>query len=321
MASAIKTANVIVAVGSVDGIAGTAAYMRYANNPHIQLIFTQAFQVHTIDVSKWTPNSKVGLIDLAVNNEGQSPNPQLTIDFINRVHKAGHEILFIADEHNKKAWNEVLERCNYEKEKLLIQPEDRTEKYSSSCAILSEAFGDSADAHTKALLHAGDQADRMNFDTPFGNIFNTCTKSNMSDPNRRPYVVQHMAFHETPDEKIQGWMNEYAEIKANQPNILASRKDLGNGMALYDGAIGRHDATALFNEAYKANDIVVLTGTPVFLEGKMQSGVSIATKRKDLNVLEIIQKAGIAAGGMPAKANFALQDREAVIGAIRKAIQ
>ena len=315
----IQGVNVIVAVGSVDGMAGTAACIRNSANSNIQVIFTQAFQVNTIDVSKWQPNSKVGFIDLGVNNEGPSQNQQLTIDFVNKIYKAGHTILFIADEHGKKAWKDVLEHCGHSKDELTIKPKDRA-KYSSSCLVLSKALGESADTHTKALLHAGDQADQMNFNTPFGKIFNNCTKSNMSDSSRRPYVVQHMAHHETPDAKIENWMNEYDEIQANLPKILASGANLGDGIFLYDCTIGRHDATAIFSEAYKTSPIVVLNSTNVFLEGKMQSGVSIATNNKNLNVLKIIQEAGIIAGGMAAKANFALKDQEAAIDAVRKAV-
>jgi hypothetical protein len=319
MVSAIQGVNVIVAVGSVDGMAGTAACIRHSENPNIQVVFTQAFQVNTIDVSKWPSNSKVGFIDLGVNNEGQTPNQQLTIDFVNKIYKSGHTILFIADEHGKKAWEEVLEQCGHSKTELTITPKDRI-KYSSSCAVLSKALGESADSHTKVLLHAGDQADKMNFSTPFGEIFNNCTKSNMSDPTRRPYVVQHMAHHDIPDTKIQGWMNEYVEIQANLPKIMASGANLGDGIFRYDGMIGRHDATAVFNEAYKTSPVVVLSDTNVFIEGRMQPGVSIATNRKDLNVLKIIQEAGIVAGGMTAKANFALKDQKAAIEAVRKAI-
>lgn len=52
MANPVLGANVIVAVGSVDGMAGAAAYIRHSGNLDTQLIFTQAFQVNTIDVSK-----------------------------------------------------------------------------------------------------------------------------------------------------------------------------------------------------------------------------------------------------------------------------
>ena len=55
----------------------------------------------------------------------------------------------------------------------------------------------------------------------------------------------------------------------------------------------------------------------VFIEGKMQLGVSIATNRKDLNILDIIQKAGIRAGGMATKANLAKVDLESAIKAVR----
>ncbi len=55
----------------------------------------------------------------------------------------------------------------------------------------------------------------------------------------------------------------------------------------------------------------------MFIEGKLQMGISIATNRKDLNVLEIIQKAGIMAGGMASKANLKAEDKQSAINAIR----
>ena len=313
MASPISGVNVIVAVGSVDGMAGAAACIRHAKDPEIQLVFTQAFQVNQVDVSKWPANRIVGLIDLGVNNEGQSPNPQMTVDFVKKIYDLGHKILFIADEHGKAAWQDVLVRCGHDKSELTIQPEDRKE-YGSSCAILEKSFGESADDHTKALLRDGHQGDQMNFDTPFGHIFNTAVKSNLTDPARRPHLVKHLAQHATPDATIQSWMDEYAEMEANLPKILASRQDLGDGIHLYDAAFGRHDATAVFREAYKASPVVVLIG------GTMQKGVSIATNRKELDILTAVQRAGVVAGGMPAKANFALEDREKAIAAVRAAM-
>lgn len=315
----IQGLNVIVAVGSTDGMAGAASCLRQSKNSNIQLVFTQAHQVDKVDVSKWPENSKVGFIDLGVNNEGLTPNVQLTIDFVNKIYNSGHTILFIADEHDKKAWNEVLQKCGHSKDDLTIKPKNR-DKYTSSCAILAKAFGESADVHTKELLHAGDQADRMNFNTRFGEIFNSSIKSNMMDPQRRPHLVKHLAESEIPDEKIQGWINEYKEIQENQPRILETFQDLGNGIAIYDASIGRHDATAIFNEAYKTSPIVVLKNTNVFHEGKMQSGASIATNRKDLNVLEIVKKAEINASGMPLKANFAIKDLDAAIEAVKNSI-
>lgn len=319
MTSLVSGVNVIVAVGSVDGMAGAAACIRHSGNLDTQLVFTQAFQVNTIDISRWPLESKVGFIDLGVNNEGQTPNPQLTIDFVKKIYDLGHKIHFIADEHGKEAWQSVLSECGHDKSELAIRPKNRA-KYGSSCSILLKKLGESADTHTVALLKDGHEGDQMNFDTPFGRIFNNAIKSNITDPERRPYLVKHMAQYDTPDARIQGWMAEYAEMEANLCKILESGQDLGDGIFLYDCTIGRHDATAIFRDAYKKSSIVVLKGTNVFIEGKMQAGVSIATNRRDLNVLEIIQKAGIIAGGMAAKANFALKDSEAAISAVRTVV-
>jgi hypothetical protein len=312
----IQGVNVIVAVGSVDGMAGTAACIRHAKDPTIQVVFTQAFQVHFIDVAKWPKNSKVGFIDLAVNNEGQTPNKQLTIDFVNKVYNAGHSILFIADNHGKLAWKEVLEVCGHKKEELAIQPKDRL-KYSSSCAILEKAFGTSADFYTHSLLNAGDEGNRMIYNSPLGEIFNNSTKSNLVDPARRPYVVKHLAEEDTADTKIQGWMDEYVEMKNNLPKIMESGRDLGNGLFQYDGAIGIHDASAIFKEAYKKSPVAILTGTNVFLK---EPGVSIATDRKDLDVLKIIQGANISAKGTAFKANIAIEHLPRAIEAIRNVL-
>lgn len=317
MVNPIEGVNVIVAVGSVDGMAGTAACLRHAGDPTIHLVFTQAFQVNSVDVAKWPPNSKVGLIDLGVNNEGHSPNPQMTVDFVNKIYNSGHSILFIADEHGKKAWHQVLEQCGHSKDELTIKPRDRGEKYQSSCAILAKALGDAADAHTQALLRAGDQADQMNFNTRYGEIFNLSVKSNMADPERRPYVVRHMAEHESTDAKIRGWMREYANLRATQPKIMQTGMNLGDGISFYDGRVGPHDATSVFAEAYKNSSIVALGGTEVFLQGQKQVGASIATNRKDLNLLQIVQQAGINSGGMAAKVNLALEDLTRAIEVIR----
>lgn len=315
----VQGVHVIVAVGNVDGMAGTAACLRHSGNSDIHLVFTQAFQVNTIDISKWPAKSKVGFVNLAVNNEGQTPNPQMTIDFVKKIYELGHTILFIADEHGKNAWKDVLEKCGHTMKELTIKPKDPS-KYGSSCAILQKKLAETADDHTKKLLEDGHQGDLMNFNTPFGKIFNNGVKSNMGDPTRRPYMVKHMAHNVNPDDKIQGWMDEYAEMEANQPKILASREDLGNGISLFDASIGRHDPTAIFKEAYQMSPIAVLRGTDVFIANKKQVGVSIATNNKFLNVLKIIQDSGIVAGGMPAKANLALKDQDAAIEAIRAAV-
>jgi hypothetical protein len=321
MMNPIHRVGVLVAAGSVDGMTATAAYIRHAADPNIRVVFTQAFLVDKVAVSSWPSNSKVGFIDLGVNNQGSPPNPQqLTVDFVNKIYQSGHTIVFIADEHDKKAWDDVLEKCDHSTDELSIKPVDRGGSFKSSCAILKEAFGNSIDDHAKELLEAGDQADQMNFNTRFGKIFNNSIKSDISNNERRLHVVKHLTNHDVPDETIQGWMNEYAEIESNQLKILQTRVDLKDDISLFDCTIGRHDATSICNEAYDISSIVVLRGTNVWIEGKMQRGVSIATNRKDLNILGVIKQAGIQAGGMAAKANLADGDLTAAIEAVRAAL-
>lgn len=318
MSNPLSEVNIIVAVGSIDGMAASAACLRHSGDSELQVVFTQAFQVHTINVFQWPAKSKVGFIDLAVNNEGLNPNPQLTIEFVRKIYTAGHSIFFIADEHGKNAWKEVLETCGHSVKELSIRPKDRGEKYKSSCAVLMRAFGESADSHTVGLLRDGNEGDLMNFDTPFGRIFNEGIKSDMNSIKRRHYMIQHLAKYETPDEIIQGWIDEYAPLKAIQPKILASRIDLGDGISLYDGTIGRHDATMIISIAYKTSPIVVLKGFP---ESNRDAWVSISTNKECLNVLQIVREAGISASGMRAKANFALENLGIAINAIRLALR
>lgn len=317
MTSAIQSVNCIVAGGSVDGMAGTTAFMRHIGNRNIAPIFTLPAQVKSIDPSQWAPNSKVAFIGLAVNNDPSGP--QLTIDFVKKIYAAGHTILVIADEHGKQAWNGVLDACGHGANELAIKPKDR-EKYSSTCSILSKKLEESIDAHTRELLDAGIQGDKMVFDTRFGKIFHEATGSNIQDNKRREYVVKHMVDHETPDGTIQSWMNEYAEMEANQSKILNAPQDLRDGITLYDCTVGRHNATSIFNVAYKKSPFAVLINTNVFFKGKMQMGASIGTDKKDFDVLKIVKQAGIDAYGFTAKANFELKDLGAAVEAIRKAI-
>lgn len=307
--SKISEISLLVAVGSVDGMAGAAACLRQCVDPDkVELVFTQAFQVDQVDVSKWPSKSKVGIIDLGVNNQGPTPNRQLTVDFIHRIKAAAHQICFIADEHGKEAWDEVLKECEVSREDLLIAPEDRGEVFGSSCAILSRHLGEFVDGHTKALLEAGNQADQGNFDTDLVRIFNRAIKSNMFDPLRRPYLVRCLAKQIGPDEKIQAWMREYDEMEANLPLILTAGTQLSDKVFLYDGSALPHDATTLFIEAYKKSPIVVLID---------KSHASIGTNIKGLNILKILQDAHLSARGAPFKATINKADLEAAIEIVK----
>lgn len=306
----VQGVNVIVASGSPDGVLGVAACLR--RDPNIQVVFTQAFEVDRIDPSKWGEGKKVGFIDLGVNNQ----NPNMTEEFVGKIKKSGHEILFIASEHGKEAWYKIVS-----KEGLTIKPKNRGEKYESSCAVLAKkAFQHSEDSHTKELLNDGNEADKMNY-VGFGKIVNDALKSNPGDSMRRPYLANHLAFNSIPDNTIEKWINDGKVIEVNNSQILSTGKDLGDGIYLYDASIGLHNATEIFKEAYKTSHFVVLQNTKVFLDNKPLNGASIATDRKDINVLQTIQNAGINAGGIAVKANFAPEDLDRVVEAIRATLK
>lgn len=311
----LQTTDVIVFVGSIDGQAAAAALMRHIGDPSLHLVATQAFEVDRIDPRSWPALSRVGFVDLAVNNQ----DPGMTKSFVQRVRAAGHQILFVADEHGREAW---LEAMGGTFAGLLIEPQDRSEERYSASAILMEALADQLDEHGLALLKAGDEGDQFRFDNPLGMVFNRAVKSNMGDAKRRPHLVRTLAFSAQPDQQIESWMAEYDEIEANHPRIVAAGKDLGNGIILLDGGQLRHDATTLMSSQYRTYKVVVLR-TSGFVKG---SGViplvSIGVNNKSWDLIQHLRTEGIEPlGGFAQKANIRPEDEQTAIAAVRKLIK
>lgn len=320
--SGINEINHIVAVGSVDGVAGTAAVIRHLGQPDITIDFTQAHQVNFIAPERWNPNRVVMFIDLGVNNRDVG----MTKEFVQKIHNAGHKILAIADEHDADLWADVMGSSI---DSLLIKPVSRSEECYSSCAVLRNAFtlnrecsDKKMDEHTVELLCAGDQGDRGNFDTYFGEIFNNAIKSNMGDRTRRPHLSRHLAFDREADAKIKGWMSEYAEIQENQPKIVAAREDMGDKIFFYDAsAVGRHDATSLMMSEYRNGAAVVILNTNTFIKGSMLQVVSIGVNNKSWNLIETLDSAGVPhLGGFAQKVNLSAEHKDAALGAIRELV-
>ena len=72
----LSQVNRLVVVSSIDGVAGASACMRVLNNPNIRMDFTEAFKVGSLNPKEWDPDTKVGFIDLGVNNDGKSPETE-----------------------------------------------------------------------------------------------------------------------------------------------------------------------------------------------------------------------------------------------------
>lgn len=197
----------VVAVGSVDGVLTTAAFLRSIGNlKNVGVEFTQAFQVDKIDVARWALSSIV-LIDLAVNNKDES----MTADFVRRIQDAGHTISAVIDEHDADAWRRVLGEEVFSA--LVVKPQSqKTGPFKSSGAILLDALGDEADDHTRELCQAADAGDQMDFTTHFGGYANKSVKSAIWDNGRRIHLARRFAGNREPDEKIIDWCKEYDTI-------------------------------------------------------------------------------------------------------------
>ena len=216
---------------------------------------------------------------------------------VNKIIEAGHEILFIADEHGCKKWEKVFVKCGLEINNLLITPKDRGDEYPSSCAILQNAFGPNMDEATLELLDAGTQADLLQKGNPtrLGEIFKKAIKSNIVDDTRRDYLARHFSQNLEPDEKILGWVEEYNIMEKNLDSIMKTKRDLGNHMMQYDVSGLKHDATEFFKNAYANSPVVVLASTPVFIDNVRQMGISIAVDDskegfKQLHVVKILKR-------------------------------
>ena len=172
-----KLFNLIVSVGSVDGVCTSAAALRTVCQPDTEIIFTQAFTVDKIDPTAWKPSRKVLFVDLAVNNRDEA----MTVDFLRRIIAAGHQIVGVLDEHCREDWEQAFSEARLSFDDLLIEPVSQaTGEIKSSGALLLYILG-IVDEHTEELLGAADAGDRMDFTTHFGGLVNRAVKSKIAD--------------------------------------------------------------------------------------------------------------------------------------------
>lgn len=314
--SQLQSANHIVTVGSVDGVAVTAAVLRLIGKTDVGIDFTQAFQVGAIDVSKWAPVRKVVLLDLAVNLSDH----EMTKAFIARIREAGHEIVAIIDEHDADHWSGVLGSFDG----LAISPVSQATgpvKSASALLWLNLLGFEGLDMHLMELLYAGECGDRRDFTTHFGRFINEAVKSDIGNNARRVYLARHFAFSHEADETILGWVKEYETILENHTAILAAKQDLGDGAVRVVTGDQQVDMTSLMNGLYRQYKIVVVDGvmfdpTPT-VKAKVAL-VSIATGDDTKDLVAAVKAAGIALhGGKGAKVNVDPADEAAALAAVR----
>lgn len=305
----------IVAVGSVDGVATTAAFLSWKMEI-VPVTFTQAFEVDKIDISGWEPNRQVLFIDLAVNNQ----MVEMTADFVKKVRAAGHTIVAIIDEHDAQHWQQVLGETW---DSLAVKPVSQKEGvFKSSGALLRYVLGPEVTEHSLELLDAADAADRFNFDTRFGQMINQAVKSRIGDNTRRVHLAEWLAFHSEPDEKIQGWIQEYQQLLENHAAVIEKATWVVPGKMLRVKTDGvKVDMSGLTVQLYRVAPVVVLEATAYHKpSGGHVPMVAFMTNQQDLDLVSALTGVdGVELlGGFASKVNVTPASEAAATEVIKK---
>lgn len=330
--------DTIVATGSVDAICAVGAALGQHKNPNaVSVIWTQAFKVNGVvaqpDLKKGQAQlptgKKILMIDLAVNNAVEKDEDgneievgkQMTIDFVARLLEAGNTIWGICDEHDHKAWQQVLEANGLSVGDLAIQPVSQAEsEIKSSSALLLSYLGSKADDFTRSLLEAGDLADQARFEG-VAEMVNRAIKGNLGDNSRRDYLARHLvAGNAEADEKISSWIAGYEAMLATHEEIFeAAEYHLNNQLIVVDSDGKKIDVSTFSRQlAKKARVACVIASRYDKSIGAKVPGATFSSSDRSLDLLKAIQEAGVPVGGFGGKATVAPSDMEAAIEAIRK---
>jgi len=318
----LATADLVIAVGSVDGVCTAAAVLRLAAEG-AEVYFTQAFTVDKLPVGEWH-DRKIVFVDLPVNNSA----PQMTSDFVAALRADGNIVLAVIDEHSREDWIGVLGTFDG----LMIEPQSQNagdDAPKSSGDVLRRALvaaGVEVDSHTAELMEAADQADRNgNFTTRLGGMVNEAIKSAIWDDSRRVHLARHLAAGATePDERIAGWITEYEEILSNHDIIVNEKVDLGDGIHRVNAVDMKVDMTTLMFRLYgEGARVVALYGEAyVPAEKRKRTVLSLGTNDKSLDLLSIVKESGVhLLGGFAQKVNVEMGDERKAIEAVRAALR
>jgi hypothetical protein len=305
-----KEANMFLINGSVAGTLITAMFIRM--NPNAEMTFTQTQSVSSVDLKYWKAGRSVGLLEISVDNT----HPENTENLVNRIHEAGHKILFIVDQNSRAQWEQFL---GSQFNNLAIKPHDK-QTQGSSGAYLNKTLPN-LDQHSRDLLDGANGAAKGDFTSHFADIVNTALKSDLSNETRRPVLATHLAFDREPNGIIGKWTSQYHEaIARNHASIVENRQDLQGGIFFYDGSKLPHDGTKLMMAEYGNGAKIVVLQTTAFQPGKGNVPI-ISIGAKELDLLTYFQASNVPMlGGITGKVNFELAHKDAAIEAVRKSI-
>ncbi|OIO52206.1 hypothetical protein COY93_02295 [Candidatus Uhrbacteria bacterium CG_4_10_14_0_8_um_filter_58_22] len=313
----LATTDLVISVGSVDGILTTAAVLRLIGQGHeVEVCFTQAFTVNKLLVGSWQ-GRQVALVDLAVNNR----DPEMTRTFVEQLRENGNTLVAVIDEHSREDWLAILGSFDG----LAVEPQSQQggdDAPKSSGEVFRRdltAAGVEVDDHTLELLKAADAGDRMDFSTHFGAIVNRGVKSAIADDSRRVHLARHLAQNREADSEIQDWISEYEAILVNHQEIIASKQDLGDGIVRVVATDRAVDMSTLMNTLYRSGGRVVIVEGEAFVPAKKRKEVLAAFGTADnLDLMTTIREGGVTPlGGFAQKVNVALEDEAATLAAVR----
>lgn len=285
--------NILVTHGDLDGIiSAVCAVQKFELAPgETELVFVQPFTVDKVEIPEEIED--VYVVDVAVNNR----DPEMTRRF---VEKLGDRLAGWYDHH--QGWNAFL-KLGWPRFLAF-----RIDEKAGSCAeIIRDIRIVNARGQTlKREVDQGLVADATAADTrkgtlsPRGQLIEQAMKANMADDNVRQMAVKWLLGDKAAREGLEEAAKKYAEIQAETERLAVTYQVTGN-VALVDARQSNHqyDLTQLLLTGQKlAQFAVVLTVHP-----QLGEGLTIATSRKDVNLVELF---GLGSGApfrisLPAK--------------------
>lgn len=259
------TKNILVAHGDLDGIISAVLVIRKFGLPlgETEVVFVQPFTVNEVVIP--CEAEKVYVVDVAVNNR----DPEMTRTFISRI---GGRLVWWFDHH--QGWTVEIIGKN---------PAFVIDAEAGSCAEViggePELVADAIAADTRK----GELSERAQ-------LVERAMKANMSDDDIRWLAVRWLLGDESARDGLEEVAKKYARIQAETERLAATYQVIG-GVALVDARESNHqyDLTQLLLAGQEqASFAVVQTVHP-----RHGEGLTIATSRKDVNLVELF---GLASG-------------------------
>ena len=280
--------NLLVCHGDLDGIISAVCAIQYFELAlgETEITFVQPFTVDKVAVSDEV--EKVFVIDVAVNNR----DPEMTKNFLRRI---GDRLVRWIDHH--QGWSADL--TGYSPAFLIIP------KARSCASILYN--GVNADLVDDAEV-ADTRSGRLSWRAQ---LIEQATKANMADDNIRLMAVKWLLGDESAREGLEVAAKKYAEIQAETKRLAATFRVTGK-VALVDAreSTYQYDLTQLLLAGQKLAPFAVV----VTVHPQQGEGLTIATSRKDVNLVELFD----LGSGAPFRVSLPIKRLDEALAKLKK---